>query len=235
MEDKKGEERRAELKRRYLEDGIEQLSEKEIIELLLRTSDVRVDAETLSEKLINVYGSLRSTFEAPRIPLREIGLNDKETALLMLMPRLYERYMISIAVQKYCGKALDTDEAIAEYIAPRLLRKRCEYVVLLLLSKRRRALYCGVVNDGVANGSDVDIRNILELCVNSNAEYAVLAHNHPSGIPLPSEFDITVTKRLIEKMALLGVTMLDHIIFSETDKTFLSKLEETKDLFGKVK
>ena len=72
---------------------------------------------------------------------------------------------------------------------------------------------------------------ILELCVSCNAKYAVLAHNHPSGIALPSEVDITVTKRLIETCSLIGVKLLDHIIFSDTDRTFLSKYEETKALF----
>ena len=224
-------ERLDELKNRYCEKGLEQLTDKEILELLLRLSDRRIDAALLSERLMSGFCNLRSVFEAPYVVLKDMGLSDKEAALLMMFPKLYERYQLSIVEQKYRGKALETDNDVAEYISPRLMYKRCEFVVLLLLSKQRRVLYCGVVDEGTVNASDVNIRRILELCVSCNAKYAVLAHNHPSGIALPSEVDITVTKRLIETCSLIGVKLLDHIIFSDTDRTFLSKYEETKALF----
>ena len=226
-------ERFVELKNRYYENGLESLSEQEQLELLLRFSDKRIDSASLAEKLLSEYGCLHTAFEMPFAALSDMGLNDKEAALLMMMPQLYERYRISIVEQKYRGKPLDTDEAVAEYMSPHFSCNREEIVVLLLLSKHRTPLLCDIINDGTVNASDINIRKILELCVSNNAEYAVIAHNHPSGIALPSEKDIDATLRLIEKTSLIGVTLLDHIIFADSERTFLSKLNNTKCLFIK--
>lgn len=221
-----------ELKKKYFENGISSLTFEEVLELLLMFSDSRVDASGLAKKLSSTFGSLRTVFEAPRVSLKDMGLKDKEAVLLMMMPGLCKKYRICKTELKFHNKPLNTGDEIAEYILPHFTGKRVEVVILLLMDKHKRVRYCGITDEGTINASDVSIMKTLELCVRYKACYAVLAHNHPSGIALPSGKDIEITSRLIKTMKLIGVDLIDHIIFSESEWTFLSELDTTKELFA---
>ncbi len=61
------------------------------------------------------------------------------------------------------------------------------------------------------------IRKIVELALASNATSVVLAHNHPSGIAIPSAEDITTTKRLATALDAVGIILADHIVVADED------------------
>ncbi|GAJ06074.1 unnamed protein product, partial [marine sediment metagenome] len=68
--------------------------------------------------------------------------------------------------------------------------------------------------------SIVHPREVFKEAVSSGAASVILAHNHPSGDPTPSEDDIKLTKRLVEAGEIMGIEVLDHIIVC--DKEYLS-------------
>lgn len=81
-----------------------------------------------------------------------------------------------------------------------------------------------VIFEGTLNASVFHPREIFRYAIENAANSIVLAHNHPSGDPQPSQEDIRATKQLIEAGNQIGIKVLDHIIIG--DGTFISLKEE---------
>ena len=88
-----------------------------------------------------------------------------------------------------------------------------EVLRMLLLDVKRRLISMVDITKGTLNESLAHPRDIFRAVISSNSAYAfVLAHNHPSGDPAPSECDIRLTRRLAEGAQILQINMLDHVI-----------------------
>ena len=87
-----------------------------------------------------------------------------------------------------------------------------EHFVVLLLNARHELIGTEVVSVGSLNASIVHPREVFLPAVSASAASVILAHNHPSGDPEPSEEDLSITKRLVEVGELIGIGVLDHVI-----------------------
>lgn len=98
-----------------------------------------------------------------------------------------------------------------------LQSKFCDYaqelVFALYLDSSLRPLHYSIISQGSLNGAVVNPADIFRIALVSGASKVILLHNHPSGFLNPSTDDISLTSRLIEAGDLLGVEVLDHIIF----------------------
>lgn len=90
-----------------------------------------------------------------------------------------------------------------------------EHLVLLTLNTKNKITGAFTVHIGAIDTSIVSPASIFQRALLSNASHILIAHNHPSGNPVPSPQDISVTKRISEAGLLLGVKLLDHIIIGE--------------------
>ena len=77
---------------------------------------------------------------------------------------------------------------------------------------------------GSLDSSIVHPREVFKEAISSSAASVIFVHNHPSGDPEPSEEDINITRRLIESGKLLGIEVLDHIIYTDTTYASLKAL-----------
>lgn len=107
----------------------------------------------------------------------------------------------------------------------RLLGRRLKYLdrerfLVVMLDARNRVVGVETVSVGDLTSSFAHPREVFKPCLRRSAAAVVLAHNHPSGDPSPSDDDVAVTKRLIEAGRLLGVEVLDHLIL--TDRSYFS-------------
>jgi DNA repair protein RadC len=107
---------------------------------------------------------------------------------------------------------LDHPEAIAQLLREQNLVKNVETLQVLLLNTRRRLIRVEPVSDGTIDTLLVHPREVFKAAIAANAAAVVLAHNHPSGDPTPSEADIKVTRDLIRAGQLLKIEVLDHVI-----------------------
>lgn len=98
-----------------------------------------------------------------------------------------------------------------------------EHFVALLLDTRNRAIGINTVAIGHLNASVVHPREVFKPAILSSAAAVILAHNHPSGDPDPSQEDIALTHRLRQVGELLGIPILDHLILG--DSAFVSLKE----------
>jgi len=83
---------------------------------------------------------------------------------------------------------------------------------VVLLNTRRRLIRVDHVSRGTLDTILVHPREVFKTAISANAAALVLAHNHPSGDPTPSEADIKVTRDLIRAGQLLKIEVLDHVI-----------------------
>lgn len=98
-----------------------------------------------------------------------------------------------------------------------------ECFLLVLLDTRSKVLGLHVVSIGSLNASLVHPRECFKPAILANASAVLLAHNHPSGEPEPSQEDLALTQRLKQVGDLLGIPVLDHLVIG--DGTFVSLKE----------
>jgi DNA repair protein RadC len=92
------------------------------------------------------------------------------------------------------------------------LLKSVETLQVLLLNTRRKLIRVEEISDGTLDTILVHPREVFKPAIAANAHAIVLAHNHPSGDPTPSDADIKVTRDLIRAGQLLKIQVLDHIV-----------------------
>jgi DNA repair protein RadC len=124
---------------------------------------------------------------------------------------------------------LDNPENVVRLLREKNLVKNVETLQVLLLNTRHRLIRVDEVIDGTIDTLLVHPREVFRSAIAANAAAVVLAHNHPSGDPTPSEADIKVTRDLIRAGQLLKIEVLDHIIIGratpERSKDYVSLRE----------
>ena len=102
----------------------------------------------------------------------------------------------------------------AQFLQVKLAGEKNELFGALFLDNKHRVLEFEVLFRGTVDGAAVYPRVVLQRCLELNAAAVILAHNHPSGHLEPSEADRTITKRLMDALALVDVRVLDHLVVS---------------------
>jgi len=87
-----------------------------------------------------------------------------------------------------------------------------EHFVGFYLNSRNQVLRREIISIGSLNASIVHPREVYQPAIAVSAASLVLAHNHPSGDPTPSEEDLAITRRLVEAGRILGIDVLDHVV-----------------------
>jgi DNA repair protein RadC len=100
-----------------------------------------------------------------------------------------------------------------------------EHFYVMHLDARNQIKLVELVAMGIQNQAMIHPRETYRRAVTEGATSVIVAHNHPSGDTTPSDEDIRVTKQLHEAGSVLGIPMLDHIVFTETDYFSFQKNE----------
>jgi DNA repair protein RadC len=101
-----------------------------------------------------------------------------------------------------------------------------EHFVVLLLNQKNRVVGVNTVSIGSLTASVVHPREVFKPAILSNAAAIILAHNHPSGAPQPSQEDRVLTVRLVAAGKLLGISVLDHVIIGDGTSAYFSFADE---------
>jgi len=99
-------------------------------------------------------------------------------------------------------------------------RQEREHFALMLLDSQHKVLECNVIFSGTIDGASIYPREIVKAALYANAAAVILAHNHPSGQPLPSAADRRITERIKSALALVDIRVLDHIIVGDSCYSF---------------
>ena len=206
---------RERMRKRFLRHGLASFDDHNVLELLLFYAVPRQDTNELAHRLLDTFGSIDKVFEATPEELMSVpGIGENAAALIRLVPQATQRYLIA---QESVGKVLSDREAIGRYLLPRFMNQRVEIVMLICLDAKMKVLDCRQIGSGGLNSASFSIRDIVQFCLLHNARYAVLAHNHISGVAVASSEDIYATREVKHALELVGVKLLEHIIVTGRD------------------
>lgn len=213
---------RQRLRKKYLDNGLDGFEMHECLELLLFYGIPRKDTNLTAHKLLDKFGSLSAILDAPVDALTDSGLSENAAVLLKLIPDFARLYVND----KHNNDDIIFDfDNVGEYMKKKFLGRENETVVLLLLDNKGKEIFCGAIEKGSLTETSVPMKKIIDYSMRYNAFSAIIAHNHPSGIAIPSRSDITATNKLYDALALVGVNLIDHIIVADNDYVSLAESE----------
>ena len=215
---------RARVKKRFLEEGLDHFSDVQALELLLFYAIPRADTNPIAHRLLEHFGSLSQVLEANPEELKKIsGVGENGALLLNLIPQMGRFYMTDRAS---APGVLTTLEQCAQYLMPRFFGRKLETVFRLCLDAKCKVLCCREVGEGGTNSTGISIRRVVETALGVNATSVVLAHNHPSGVALPSPEDIQTTRRVAMALQAVEIALVDHIIVADDDYVSIAQSDE---------
>lgn len=206
---------RQRLRQRFLTDGLDNFTDIQVLELLLFYCIPRRDTNELAHTLLERFGSLPQVLEAKPEDLMKVdGIGENAALFLNLIPAAGRYYEVERAK---CTKILRNIDSCGHYLQSRFKGRSQEMVYLLCMDAKCKVLNCQLVGEGSINSASVPVRRIVEMALASNATTVVLAHNHPSGLALPSHEDLSTTQRLAMALDAVDITLADHLVYADDD------------------
>ena len=192
----------------------------QLLELLLCYAIPQGDVNGLSHRLLDRFGSLAGVLDARPEALEQVpGVGEHTAVLLKLIPVLSGRYQADRAGM---GTILDSTQAAGQYLRPYFSQgARYEMAYLVCLDGKYKVLGCHKLDEGTVNAAEITPRKMVEIVLAHNATAAILAHNHLSGLALPSNADLMSTQQLRAILRSVDVELLAHLIFTDDDMVSL--------------
>lgn len=198
---------------KLLQRGASALTDAELLAIFLRTGVAGRSAVDLARQLLNDFGGLRALLEADQSSfVRHLGLGPAKFAQLQAVLEMARRHLAETLRRE---SALESPQAVRDYLKARLRHEPHEVFGCLFLDAKHRVLAFEVLFHGSIDGASVYPRQVVKRALAHNAAAAILTHNHPSGVAEPSQADRVLTQRLKEALALVEVRVLDHFIVGD--------------------
>lgn len=195
---------------RLIADGAAALSDAELLAVFLRVGVAGKSAVELGREMVLRFGSLNGLFGAGLAEFCGVnGLGPAKYAQLQAVMELARR---AISEQMRHGIQLDSPDAVKQYLRMGMSSQRYESFVVMFLDVKNRLIAAEEMFRGTLTHTSVHPREVVKAALAHNAASLLLAHNHPSGSPDPSESDLLLTRTLAQALALVDVRVLDHFV-----------------------
>lgn len=194
---------------KLVQHGPESLSDAELLAIFLRVGVKGQSAIQVGQRLLSDHGSLGAIARLDtQILAKEFGLGPAKAAQIAAAFEIGAR----VARENIQHARLDKPELIYKLIQPQTTRLSRESLFLLLTDHKLNHLKTLEISRGTANQTLCSIREILQKALSHGAYGFILAHNHPSGDPTPSQADHMMTKRVLEGAHAVELKFYDHVI-----------------------
>ncbi|MBE5871588.1 MAG: JAB domain-containing protein [Lachnospiraceae bacterium] len=210
---------------KFLRYGAEQLSDEELLAVIIRTGKAGRDALTLAHDVLHHCGNshgLAGLHHVEVAQLMEIdGIGEVKAIKIKCIAELSKR----ISRQRILHEsALTGPASIAAYFMEDLRHLEYEKCIAVYLDSKCHILAEMTLSLGSINSTQIPVRELFKNAFRANAAQIILLHNHPSGDPTPSKDDLHMTERIINACKLIGLTLADHIIIG--NNTYISFREK---------
>ena len=206
---------REKMRQRFMTGGLDAFADHEILELLLYYAIPRRDTNPIAHALMERYGSLPAVLAAPMEDLKRTeGIGESAAVLLHLVPQVCRRARLAQVGE---DQVLNSSERAGAYLLECFDGESREVIYQLCLDRKGKLLACKRLGEGSVASSDLDVRRLVENAILTGASAVILAHNHPSGVALPSDGDYTATMRVRAALNAIGIELADHIIVADGD------------------
>lgn len=196
--------------------GPQALSDKELLAIILGSGLRGRNVLQLAEDCLNYIDKTPASDLSSKL-LSVSGMGPAKAALIMAALEFARRRIRPLGVK--ISEAKDVYPLVRH-----LADRKQEHFVAISLNGAHEVIAVRIVTIGLVNSTQVHPREVFSEPICDRACAVIVAHNHPSGSLTPSEEDKKVTASLKEASKILGIKLLDHIIFSQT--SFLSFAEE---------
>lgn len=190
-----------------------------LLELLLFYANPRSDTNPLAHELLERFGSLAGVLDASPEELQKVkGVGEHAAVLFKAAKELSGRYLTArTQMDDIARNSRDYFSQLRYYF----FGAQRELLYLLCMDGKHKVLGIRKLGEGNVNSVNITPRLLAEAALSLNAAAVVLAHNHVSGIALPSDEDIATTESLAPFLAKLGIELVDHVIFVDDDMVSL--------------
>ena len=198
------------LRARFAEGGVDALADYELLELYLFRSIPRKDVKPIAKDLIAKFGSFAEAVAAPVERLVEVKGVGPKTALDL---QIIKAAATKLGQESILGRpVLSSWSALLDYCRSAMQFEGKEQFRVIFLDRKNRLIADEVLGRGTIDRAPVYPREIIKRALELESTALILAHNHPSGDPTPSQSDIDMTKEIVQACKAIRVSVHDHLI-----------------------
>lgn len=210
---------------KFLKYGPRALSDAELLAVIIKSGTNGLKSVEVAQNFLNTgKRNLLNLYDIPYEDILKIrGIGKVKAIQLKCIAELSKR----ISETKYHNKiCLDHPSTIADYYMERVRHEHREHLFVCMFDNKCRLIEDAILSVGSVDASIVSPREVFLTALKCRAVHLVLVHNHPSGVPEPSNADDAVTKRIFECGRLMGISLLDHVIIG--DQSYYSYREKKR-------
>lgn len=193
--------------------GAHNLSDAELIAILLRTGTKGKSVIDVAQELIIEQGNLAVLASKPLSTLTKSSGIGKDKAATLLAAFEISRRILSQS-KWYSENKITSPKDVAEIFIPLLKDELKEKFIVVCLNTANKIIKTETISIGSLNSSVVHPREIFKAAIENSSASIILIHNHPSGNPDPSTEDITITKKIVESGKIMEIPVFDHLIIA---------------------
>ena len=202
---------------RFLERGARELTDAELLSILLRTGSRGENSLELAERLLALSGPGEGILGLLHFTLPQLmsvrGIGQVKGVQLLCVGELSRRIWKKKAASRH--SSFQSPEQVADYYREDLRHCSQEQFYLMMLNTRQVLIGDVLMSKGTVNASLASAREIFIEALRYQAVNLILVHNHPSGDPSPSRADIALTERVKQAGELIGIRLQDHVIIGD--------------------
>lgn len=204
-----------------LEKGVEFLSDEQLLAILIDTGTKEHNAIEIAKQLIEYAGSLESLIRCDIDMIKNIkGIGTAKACKIIASIEFANR----VARKRTNSRASISSPAdLAEMFSFEFDRCNVEVFKLICLDVKNHIIYSKNITMGVADCSVITPREIFKEALLRHAVGIIAMHNHPSGNPKPSKEDISVTIKIKDAGDIIGIKLLDHIVYGSAKNYYSFK------------
>lgn len=203
--------------------GSQNLSDAELVAILLRTGKKGKSVLEIARELISTEGNLAMLASKTVDSLQKVSGIGKDKAATLVAAFEISRRILSQA-KWFSNQKVTSPQEIANIFIPMLRDDTKERFIVVCLNSSNKIIKHETISIGNLNSSVVHPREIFKVAIDCSSASIILIHNHPSGNPEPSNEDIRITKKIVESGKILDIPVFDHLIIAgDTFTSFVEK------------
>lgn len=207
--------------------GASKLSDAELLAVVLKSGTKNKTSVELAQEILLLDSEEKGLNFLKDIPTDELqkikGLGRVKAIQLKAVVELAIRISTP---RKIIKRIITSPEEVANILMADMKDETQEIMKVLVLNTKNEIIRIATVGIGTANVNLIEVRDVFKEPIRSNATKIILAHNHPSGDPSPSNSDITFSVKMREFGAVMGIEVLDHVIIGNGKFSSLKRMKK---------